>query len=225
MKRSVLILILFFTITITHSQCEICGTYKGNTKKRSQKLIIKKDSSFVYEYTDNWATLMGATTKGTWKIIDGEIELNSEYNDEDFTITTKKLDLCKSAPEYYSDNCEKLIKIQVLNLNNEYIWHLKRVMINGDTSKISSIIFEDPNDSGSDISSSFLIGDRISQINIFNGFYDEFVVFIDNPNINYVKIKGNFSDILWYTYIKKERWKIRKNRLTQNRTFGRFKKI
>ncbi|MDO5969888.1 hypothetical protein Q4Q35_08710 [Flavivirga aquimarina] len=225
MKNIIFILIFFFAVIQSNSQCEICGIYKGTSKERAQKLIIKKDSTFVYDYTDNWATLMGATTKGTWKIVGDEIELNSDYNDEEFTIKTEKIDLCGIVPNYLASNCNKLIKIQVVNSNDEYIWHLRSVMLNEDTSQISTIMFEDYNDYNSSVASSFFVGNSINKINIFNGFYDEFVVLIDDSNVNYVKIKGNFADILWYTYIKKERWKIKKNSLVKNKRFGKFKKI
>lgn len=225
MKKLLLIFIIIILGNEVKAQCEICGLYEGNTKQRSQQLRINADSTFEYFYSDNWATLMAATITGSWKIVGNEIELNSKFNDEEFEVFTDKIDLCQNIPNYLNEVCDDLIKVQVVNLEDEYIWFLKSVMINGDTSKISAIGFEDVEniDEFSPVSS-FIESDSVNQINIFNGFYGEFEISINEPNINYIKVKGNFADELWYTYIKKEKWRIKKNKLIKNKKFGKFVK-
>ena len=225
MKKLLIIFILIILGNELIAQCEICGLYIGNTKLRSQQLKINADSTFEYFYRDNWASLMASTTKGNWKIVGNEIELNSEFNDEEFEVFTDKIDLCKDIPNYLKEDCDKLIKVQVVNQDDEYIWILKSVMLNGDTSKISVIGFEEwENIDEFTPISCFIESDSISQINIFNGFYDEFVISISESNVNYIKIKGNFANELWYTYIKKEKWRIKKNKFVKNKKFGKFVK-
>lgn len=225
MKKVFLVLFLSLGIKLSFSQCDFCGTYKGNNKQRWHELIIKKDSTFEYTYTDKWASLMGSDTKGKWKVIGNKIELNSEFDDNNYEVISKKIDLCENSPRYLVDNCKKLIKIQVVNLKNEYIWHLKSVMINKDTTKVSSILIEDLNNYSSSESSAYFISETVNQINIYNGFYSEFEIKIDDPSVNYIKIKGNFADKPWYSYFIRQKWKIRKNKLSQNKKFGNFIKI
>jgi len=224
MKKLILIFIIIILANKVNAQCEICGLYEGNTKQRSQQLTINADSTFEYFYRDNWATLMASTTRGRWRIVGNELVLNSEFNDEEFEVFTDKIDLCLYTPIYLKEVCNDIIKIQVVNLKDEYIWFLKSVMINMDTSKISAIGFEDLENFDESQVSCFIESDSISQINIFNGFYDEFVISINKPDVNYVKIKGNFADELWYTYLKRERWRVKKNKLVKNKKFGKFVK-
>lgn len=225
MKKIFSICLILFWSNGLKAQCEVCGLYEGNTEQRWQELRINADSTFEYKYVDKWATLMGGTTTGKWKIIGNQIELNSKYNDEEFEIITKKSDFCGNVPKYLDSICDNLIKIQFVNLKDEYIWFLKSIMINGDTSKVSFIGSEDiENINDSTPMSCFFESESISQINVFNGFYNELEIYIKEEDINYIKIKGNFTDELWYTYIKKEKWIIKKNKLVNNKKFGKFVK-
>ena len=223
-----LLSLLIWGLIPLKSDCDICDTYSGNSKTRWQTLIIKPNGTFEYTYRDNWATLIGGKTKGNWEISDDQLVLMSEYNDQDFTVTTHHVNWCQSPPNdpYLMENCENLIKIQVANKQDEGIWFLKSVMINQDTTQISMMGFDENSNLPIEQLESFefFVEDEITHINFFNGFYDEFEVKINDPSANHILIKGNFSDELWYTYIINEKWDIKKKKLVHNKTFGSFKR-
>ncbi len=221
----VILILLLICLHLLHiaAQCEVCGMYEGRSREKSQRLEIKADSSFVYEYTDNWASLIGGSTRGRWLIRENELVLMSEFNNRNYQVLYDSIDMCSVVPEYYAKNCDKLIRLQIFNQQGESIWALESVIINDDLSNVSTLGFDDLKslDANSDISA-YISADSVTSIHVVNGFYPLLEVPIELESKNYIRVSGDFSDQRWYAYIVEEKWRIRKNCLTGNKNFGVF---
>ena len=221
-----LFLIILLSYIDLFGQCKFCGNYKNKHKDRIQTLSINPDYTFEYKFNGIYAGLMYGNTTGTWKLRNKKIILNSAYSNKDYTITEKKVNHCHSEIyPFLMSNCDSLIRINIKNINDEYVWFLKRIMLNEDTSKISNIIFENLNIDKDPKIAAFFIADKINSFVVFNSWYDELEIKIENPNSNDITVKGNFSDSQWYTYFVNEEWKLGWGKLKGNKNFGDFKRV
>lgn len=218
-------LIGMLCFSLLYGQCDVCGTYKGKNDRRWHSLKINSDSTFEYEYVDQYATLMRATTRGKWQIENKELVLNGDYDIEEYEVEEKKVDLCADLQALGIDTCQNYVKVEILDLEEQYIWAFKKLMLNDDTTSVGNLGFENL-DGGetADKISAYILAAKVEKIVFFNGFYDLLEIEINNPQANLIRVKGNFADQLWYTYIKDQKWKIKKNKLTQNERFGSFKR-
>lgn len=226
MKIFSLVIILIIFSQFAYAQCTFCGKYLGKNQNRSQTLEIKSDSTFIYEYRDSWGALMAGTTIGKWSIKNEKITLNSKYDLKDYSVEEKWIDYCRENErfKFLDTSCSDVVIIEIKNLEDAYIWHLRNVMINDDTSKIGVISYAYLKDFSSEQTLCVIPSKNLFKITVYNGFYIIFEHEIGKEKCNYIEIKGNFSDSLWYTYIKDQTWRIKRKKLTGNKVLGKFLK-
>jgi len=205
--------------------CNFCGKYKNRHGDASQTLNIKSDSTFVYEYRGIMASLLGGESKGKWHTKGDSIILNSEYSNKNYKIIEHRINHCDTKLDsFYMDICDSLIRINVKNINNEDIWHLRNVMINSDTSQINWLVLEYLEKDSFYYSGAFFKGDYIDSISIFGNWFLDFEDKVLDSKANNIIIKGNFADRRGYKYFVNESWIINKGKFIGNQNYGDFKK-
>jgi hypothetical protein len=212
--------------------------FKNTFNDNNQRLILFRDSTFVFIWNSKSIDLLGGESYGKWSKKDKFLILNSFNNNNnnnnriDSIIYTKQ-NFCPIVNSYdknlirTSENkdliekhCEDLMQIKFINSEGFESFMFGTIYIDNDQTKSTRIeVFPSTNDSNGEVFG-FIKKQRINSLTVqYDSWLPPFKIKLDNNENNSIKIFGNFVQGRGYI-LNNEKWKVSKDSIFDNQKYG-----